>query len=172
MQLPALLASLAVISSALALPQIPQLLSDIFDPQCLTSNEVNDAVNTYQQLIANYTESVAQQYLADNFIEYSDSINTFAGIPLGQPTFPSKQAFIAAQASNPPTPLVVQDIKAVQCDTIALTWTATFGEAQESVRGITTLVTTKQSGCWQIQRIDVEFNSLIWLVDIGGSYTL
>lgn len=167
MQLSALLASLAVISSALALPQ---LLSEILSPECLTSDEVNDVVNTYQQLIANYSPSVAQQYIADNFIEYSDSINTLANIPLGSPTFPNKQAFMAAQASNPAIPLEVQDIKAVQCDTIALTWTATFGEANESVRGITTIVTTKQDGCWQIQRIDVEFNSLIWLVNIGGTF--
>lgn len=58
------------------------------------------------------------------------------------------------------------------CDEIALIWKATFGETKKQVRGVTILGATKDKGYWQIKTIDVEFNSIAYLLDIGGSYTL
>lgn len=44
--------------------------------------------------------------------------------------------------------------------------------AQKPVRGLTILGATKQAGYWQIKSMDVEFNSIAYLLDIGGSYKL
>jgi hypothetical protein len=52
-----------------------------------------------------------------------------------------------------------------------LIWDATFGAAQKSVRGLTILGATMDSGEWQIKTIDVEFNSIAYLEDIGGSWS-
>ena len=138
---------------------------------CLTRPEAQEMVDAYQQLIANYTPEVCTKYCAEDFADYSDSINTFIFEPLGGPTFATKEIFMDAQLSNPPFPLVVDGIDAVDCDVIALRWHATFGEANQPSRGLTILRTTKATGAWQISRIDVEFNSLTWLLDMGGNYT-
>lgn len=40
------------------------------------------------------------------------------------------------------------------------------------MRGVTILGATKDAGFWQLKTIDVEFNSIAYLLDIGGNYTL
>lgn len=69
-------------------------------------------------------------------------------------------------------PLKVTHKSACSCSEIALIWQATFGPAQEQVRGLTILGATKHAGYWQIARVDVEFNGLAYLANVGGSYTL
>lgn len=141
------------------------------DPVCLTRDEAKDMVEVYRGLIANYTDEACEKYCSDDFADYSDSINTFLNQPLGGPTFGTKEIFMEAQAQNPPFPLTVDSIDAVDCDVIALRWHATFGEAQLPNKGITILQLTKASGSWQIKLIDTEFNALTWLRDMGGEYT-
>lgn len=60
------------------------------------------------------------------------------------------------------------------CNYITVIWHATFGAAQKAVRGIAVAgaVYNKQKKMWQIKSVDVEWNSLAYLLDIGGSYTL
>ncbi|AEO70124.1 2444bff2-9d9f-4de3-a499-3ec3abd3fd84 [Thermothielavioides terrestris] len=166
-----ILAVSAFASSAVAFPSIGSLFSPRQDKDCITRDEAKQIVDIYASLIANYTPSVCEKYCADDFVDRSDSINTFIFQPLGQPTFATKQIFMDAQLSNPAFPLVVDSIDAVDCESIALRWHATFGVANEPSRGITILGTTKAAGWWQIKSIDVEFNSLIWLLDMGGNYT-
>ena len=137
---------------------------------CMTRDEAKDIVDIYQRLIANYTASDCDKFCADSFVDNSDSINSFLNQPLGGPTFATKEIFMEAQQYNPPFPVVIESIDAVDCDVIALQWHATFGEANQPSKGITILKTTKEKGYWQIREIDVEFNSLTWLLDMGGSY--
>jgi hypothetical protein len=138
---------------------------------CITRDEAKQITDIYAGLIANYQPADCERYCADEFVDRSDSINTFIFQPLGQPTFGTKQIFMDAQLSNPSFPLIVDSIDAVDCQAVALRWHATFGAANESSRGITILGTTKEKGYVQIKSIDVEFNSLIWLLDMGGNYT-
>ncbi|KAJ9133993.1 hypothetical protein NKR23_g10428 [Pleurostoma richardsiae] len=137
---------------------------------CLTRDEAQSIVDVYQRLIANYTSDDCDKYCADEFVDVSDSINTFLNQPLGGPTFATKEIFMEAQTYNPPFPLVVESVDAVDCDVIALQWHAAFGEANKTSKGITILHNTKEKGYWQIKDIYVEFNSLTWLLDMGGSY--
>lgn len=57
-------------------------------------------VAEYAQLIGNYTDALGESYLADDFTDTSGSINSLAGLPLGNVTFPSKAAFMANQVSR------------------------------------------------------------------------
>jgi hypothetical protein len=75
------------------------------------------------------------------------------------------------QLSNPPFPVEIDSIDAVDCEAIGLRWHATFGAANKPSRDITLIDTTKAAGWWQIKSLDVEFNSLIWLLNMGGNYT-
>ncbi|KAK3355089.1 hypothetical protein B0H65DRAFT_505055 [Neurospora tetraspora] len=149
------LANAAFASSALA---IPSSLNSAIAPRqegaCLTRAEAKEIVDIYVQLIANYTDEVCAKYCASDFVDRSDSINTFIFTPLGQPTFATKEIFMAAQNANPPFPVVVDSIDAVDCEA-----------------GITIIGTTKREGYAQIKSLDVEFNSLIWLLNMGGNYT-
>ncbi|KAL1866444.1 hypothetical protein VTK73DRAFT_4701 [Phialemonium thermophilum] len=157
-------------TSALALPAAHPHFAKRNETACLTRDEAKNLVDVYQRLIANYSDADCEKYCSEDFEDWSDSINTFLNQPLGEPTFGSKKIFMEAQNSNPPFPLVVDSIDAVDCTKIALRWHATFGEANLPSKGITVLDTTKTSGDWQISRIYVEFNALTWLRDMGGSY--
>lgn len=55
---------------------------------------------------------------------------------------------------------------------MAVIWTVTFGVAQKPVRGVTIIGATKEAGFWQIKSIDVEFNNIAYLLNIGGSYKM
>jgi hypothetical protein len=163
----AILTAAAFASSALALPSLTERQTAT---SCLTKPEATTLVGIYQQLIANYSDALAAQYCSEDFADYSDSINTFLNQPLGGATFATKKIFMDAQELNPPFPLVVDSIDAVDCTFITLRWHATFGDAMKPSKGITVLELTKATGAWQIKLIDVEFNALTWLLDMGGSY--
>ena len=158
----------------MALPSLS--LSSLFAPRqaeapaCMTRAEATEIVDIYVQLIANYTDEVCAKYCAEDFVDRSDSINTFIFRPLGEPTFATKKIFMEAQISNPPFPVEVDSIDAVDCEAIALRWHAQFGAANLPSKGITIIGTTKREGWWQIKSLDLEFNSLIWLLNMGGSY--
>jgi hypothetical protein len=159
--------AVAFASSALALPSLTGRQTST---ECLTRDEAKHMVDVYQKLIANYTDADCVTYCSEDFVDVSDSINTFLNQPLGGPTFATKKIFMEAQALNPPFPLIVDSVDAVDCDTIALRWHATFGEAMKPSKGITVLELTKATGAWQIKLIDTEFNALTWLLNMGGSY--
>ncbi|KAK3305183.1 uncharacterized protein B0T15DRAFT_484880 [Chaetomium strumarium] len=139
---------------------------------CLHQGDVDTLVDAYRRMLSGWNDADAK-YLADTFVDTSDSINILAGIPLGSPTFPSKEAFIEHQHVQPDNlPLTMTHTTPYSCNEIALIWQATFGVAQKQVRGVTILGVTKEEGFWQIESVDVEFNSLAYLLDIGGSYNL
>lgn len=151
---------------------VPAALALTCRAACLAPLDAAFIADTYRRLVSNYSDALAAQYLADDFTERSDSINTLAQLPLSSATFASKQAFMDAQESQAPFPMAISSIDAVDCTVIALRWTATFGAADLPARGITILTTTDAAGYWQISAVVTEFNSLIWLKDMGGSYTL
>ncbi len=63
---------------------------------CLHTDDVDVLVDAYVRILSKWNDTDAK-YLADSFRDTSDSINILAGIPLGSPTFPTKQAFIDHQ---------------------------------------------------------------------------
>ncbi|KIX01952.1 uncharacterized protein Z518_07891 [Rhinocladiella mackenziei CBS 650.93] len=144
------------------------------DPgKCLTTESAQYLVNGFGGLISAYTDADAEKLLADDLTDYSDSINSLIGAPVGSVTFPSKAAFMAGQGAQPPVPFQVLAIEAVNCDTVAFRWLG--GLQPEPVKGITILTASNAQGqkdTWQIKTIYSEFNSISWLKDIGGSVTL
>ena len=63
---------------------------------CLHTDEVDVLVDAYVRMLSKWNDTDAK-FLADSFRDTSDSINILAGVPLGSPTFPTKQAFIDHQ---------------------------------------------------------------------------
>lgn len=140
--------------------------------KCMNKKEATDAVEIYRQLIGiEYTADLANKWVSKDFVDNSDSINTFIHQKLGGPTFPSKAIFMAASAATPHFPMQILGIDAHQCNTVALRWSQTFGAANAPAKGITILKTVWEDNLWKIRQVDVEFNSLMYLVNLGGSYT-
>jgi len=165
-----LLAAAALAAPAVASPVV-EARQATPAKQCMSEADAKEMVDVYARLIKNYQPADCEKYCADSFVDNSDSINTFLNQPLGGPTFATKKIFMEAQLVNPPFPLVVDSVDAVACEAIGLRWHATFGEANKPSKGITILHTTKEKGWWQIKQLDVEFNSLMWLLNMGGNYT-
>ncbi|KEF63550.1 uncharacterized protein A1O9_01528 [Exophiala aquamarina CBS 119918] len=137
---------------------------------CLTSTTASDMVNGFASLLTAFDVNVANSLLASDFTDTSDSINFLAGIPLGSTTFPSKEAFIAGQGTQPPIGFTVLNIDAVTCDTIAFRWAATLGP-QTPIKGINILNVSNLNGTstgWQIKSVFSEFNSGTWSQQVGG----
>lgn len=153
-------------SSTASPPACPRALPQ--DPQTVAT-----LVDKYSQVVGNYSDALASSFLAEGFTDVSDSINALAGLPLGNVTFPSKQAFMASQESQPKIPLVVTGTHAVTHDTVVIRYTQTFGAANLPVAGISILeFVCGEGGQWKLKTIWTEFNSLVYFQDIGGSCSL
>lgn len=140
--------------------------------KCLSKSAVDKVVDNYSQLIGDYSDALADSFLADGFTDTSDSINVLAGIPLGSVTFNSTEAFKAGQSQLPKIPLVVTSTNAVTCDTIVLRWTQTFGNPAQPVSGISILVVVPDDhGDFKLKTLYTEFNSYTYNVNTGGSCT-
>lgn len=137
----------------------------------MTSDEKDFMVEIYRQSIAEFTEELGEKYISKDFVDISDSINTFTHKPLGGPTFPSKEVFLESQLYGPHFPIEILTVDAHDCNTVALQWVASFGAANLPSKGITILKTVWEDDTWKILSIEVEFNALTWLLNMGGSYT-
>jgi hypothetical protein len=166
-------ATAALVSSASAAPPWGFWGDWSLNPgKCLNTQSAQYLVDGFGGLLSNYTTANADTLLADDLTDFSDSINSLIGQPVGNATFPSKAAFEAGQGSQPAVPFEVLAIEAVTCDTIAFRWLV--GLPPNPVKGITILKAENnqsKADTWQIKTIFSEFNSIAWLEDIGGNVT-
>jgi len=170
-------AAAALVSSAYAVPWGSGGLwgGGKGDPtKCLNWDTANYLATSFQSLIVAYSSTVADKVLADDLLDYSNSILSLQGLPLtGAPAFPSKAAFEQGQGSQPSVPLVILAIDAFNCQNVTFRWNANFGGAN-SVNGMTHLTASNSQGqkdTWQISVIYTEFDSLAWWKAIGGTVT-
>ena len=140
---------------------------------CLTLADADHLVNGFAELInSTFSTSLAADILADNFTDYSDSIDFLTGATLGTATFTSLAQFDTASASQAPVPLQVLSIDAVSCTNIAWRWLAYPGSEKYEVKGINIIYAVQGNGSangWQIGTNFAEFNVAAWVLDIGGT---
>ncbi|KAK1782249.1 hypothetical protein QBC45DRAFT_8561 [Copromyces sp. CBS 386.78] len=176
-----LVTAFMALTSAVALPQSESDLveSRIYggggSDKCLREEDANVLRDAYVRMISAWNP-VDAKYLTDDFKDTSASINILIGKPLdgSVPTFASKQEFLDHMTVAPDNLPLRVTFSTFNCNYITIIWTATFGVAQKPVRGIAVAGATynKQKRMWQIKSLDVEWNSMAYLLDIGGSYTL
>ena len=174
MQFSKILSSLTFIAAAVASPYA----LDERGNKGLSSSVATTIVNSFASLLTSFDATVADNLLSSSFTDTSDSINWLGGYPLGGVTFPSKQAFIAGQGSQPPIGLTILAIDSfTPGGVITFRWVANVGSQQYAVKGINVLYASlKGKNCdkvgpdgWQLDTVYSEFNSAAWVVDIGGS---
>ncbi|KAJ2905838.1 uncharacterized protein MKZ38_004086 [Zalerion maritima] len=137
--------------------------------RCMPKGQVEKVVSNYQTLvgdIASLSEDDVAKILHPDFEDWSNSISAFFPKPYDVPTFDYSN-FETSQRNARQMPIVVEDIVAFDCDTIVIIFNAMF---PTPARGISVITVEKDSHKWKIVRVDVEFNSLAWMVGIGGGY--
>ncbi|KAK5110005.1 hypothetical protein LTR62_006372 [Meristemomyces frigidus] len=144
------------------------------DGSCMTSADADQVATNFQNLIASYSDALANASLTVGFQDYSDSVTSLidAGCTgpqaLGSVTFSSRANFEQGQGSQPAIPFERLNVWN-GCDAVFLRWRTAL--TPEFVTGIIVLETTKAPAGsqynWLINTVYSEFNSGNWLVDLG-----
>ena len=165
-------------------------------PKCLDQASIDTLVNGYTYLLESPLgpdfNSTADKILSDKFQVLSDSILTLSQRPvsttygicqtktsekpitltiphlpqLGQPAYPSKQAYIDSQAQTPPLPVVETLGVFSNCAQISWRWRATgIGSNQFEINGIINFDTNPETV--QIDTVYSEFNTAAFQADLG-----
>jgi len=133
---------------------------------CLTDAEAQNIVDGFVDMLENTMENfnvtLANTLLADDFSDYSDSINYLKRTPLGEVSFASKQEFIDGQGTQPPFPSVETLNMFHTCDSIAWRWQGNY--APLWIRGINMFLINEKK---QIKTVLVEMNSGAFLKNVG-----
>lgn len=157
-------------SAAFATPSASKSPSASATPICLTSTTAGDLVTKFASLITNYTDSVADALLSDNFTDTSNSINMLGGYPLDGYTFASKAAFKAGQGSQPKIPFNVLSIDTITCTNVTFRWNTNVVPGGLLVKGINSFVAVNKNNSaagWQINTMYSEFNAWAWAKNVG-----
>jgi hypothetical protein len=143
--------------------------------KCLCKSDVDVLVGKYKSILNAWKPEYADYIANEGFYDFSQSINTIAGLPDGFAIFPNKTAFVGYESTTPDNiPLTVEKVGPWNCNQIALIWNAKFAKAPvdpNNVRGITILGAKYEDAVWKIGSIDVEFDSIKYNKNLGGSTT-
>jgi len=148
---------------------------------CLSSSQAQQLATAYGDLIANYTKSLADAVLAENFTDYSESVNSLIDgcpqgaaaqaqtVPLLAPTFTNRTAFETGQGQQPN---INFDQLAIwhSCSAVTVRWSTNNTAPIPSpapVVGILVLEAVpnpvKSSYPWLIDTVYSEFDAAAWI---------
>lgn len=142
---------------------------------CLTDDDATTVAGYFVDLIADYSTSLANAVLADDYTDQADSVNTLidnggtSPIPLGSLTFASKAAFEAGQGAQPAIPFTILN-QWHTCDTVIIRWVS--AQTPQQVQGFDAIIVepatnSSSNVTYQIKTVYGEFNSGAWLANLG-----
>ncbi|KAK1090587.1 hypothetical protein LTR48_007998, partial [Friedmanniomyces endolithicus] len=141
---------------------------------CMTFDQATAVANNFKSLISAYSNATADEYLAVDFMDYSDSVTTLidsgctSPLPLGSVTFGSRAAFEAGQGSQPDIPFEILNMWYACTGPVVIRWRS--AQTPNIVTGnivMETVRDTTGSEPWLIKTVYSEFNSGDWLVNLG-----
>jgi len=138
--------------------------------KCMSSSDAQQVATNFKNLIADYSDELADSSLTKNFHDYSDSVNELINSgcsgpqALGSATFTSLAAFKAGQSQQPAIPFEQLNIWN-NCDTVVIRWRS--AQSPEIVTGNIVMETVYHGGSWKIETVYSEFNSGAWLVNLN-----
>ncbi|KAF2765653.1 hypothetical protein EJ03DRAFT_205271 [Teratosphaeria nubilosa] len=117
----------------------------------------------YQGMTINQT---AQSVVAQDYVEYSQSLQSLEGVPLGGPTATSYKEWYDRVTAHPTADIVTNEVLVAGDHNILWSWTFPhIGSSQYEVSGFALLrIDSEQKIC---QR-KFEFNSLAWALDLNA----
>lgn len=176
-----------VLFAATALSTIITLAETIYpsNEPCLNDATAQQVATNFANILANYTNELADQVLAPNLVDNSSSVNTLidAGtvspLPLLSPLYTNRTAFEEGQSVQPTFPVEQLNLW-YTCATVIVRWMSNnpangvpTKAANEPVVGNSVLEVgfndeaVGDVDTWLIEVIYSEFNSGAWLVDYG-----
>jgi len=143
---------------------------------CMTYDQAQVVANNFKTLIAEYSNSFADQTLTVDFEDYSDSVTELINSgctgpqPLGSVTFDSRASFEQGQGSQPAIPFEILNLWYACDGPVVIRWRS--AQTPEIVTGNIVLVTEKNTDSsssepYLIKTVYSEFNSGAWLVNLG-----
>ncbi|KAF2772191.1 hypothetical protein EJ03DRAFT_348992 [Teratosphaeria nubilosa] len=141
---------------------------------CLTYNDANQLATNFGKLVSNYNSELANQTLAPNFQDYSESVNSLMASGGGShdsllnATFSSRSAFETASSATSAEPFTLKNVW-YTCDTVTFRWVSE--QNPKPVVGIsvghTVLAPIGNPTLYQFDEIWGEFDSAAWLTNLG-----
>ncbi|KAK3707957.1 hypothetical protein LTR37_011809 [Vermiconidia calcicola] len=153
------------------------------DSKCLNKASAQQVADNYAELIRAYTDELAEATLTEDFVDYSESVNSLINtcpqgsaavtLPLLQPTFSSLDEFKEGQGQQAPINFEQLDIRH-SCDSVTIRWkttnTVTTIEKVRPVVGIIVLLVEKAPAGgeypWLINTVYSEFDAAAWLQNL------
>ncbi|KAK0857969.1 hypothetical protein LTR03_000535 [Friedmanniomyces endolithicus] len=128
---------------------------------CMTFDQATTVANNFKSLISAYSNATADEYLAVDFMDYSDSVTTLidsgctSPLPLGS-------------GSQPDIPFEILNMWYACTGPVVIRWRS--AQTPNIVTGnivMETVRDTTGSEPWLIKTVYSEFNSGDWLVNLG-----
>ncbi|KAF2170891.1 hypothetical protein M409DRAFT_18863 [Zasmidium cellare ATCC 36951] len=119
--------------------------------------------------------ATAQKIIADDFVEYSNSILSLQGLPLSAPlgiAAPFKDAWIQGVTQAPAFSGIKTLEVIVTCDRIVWYWVFTgIGSAKHPAAGFNLFHLKRKGPQLQVEKLFLEFDSIAWGLDTGIQVT-
>ncbi|EME81323.1 uncharacterized protein MYCFIDRAFT_88023 [Pseudocercospora fijiensis CIRAD86] len=165
-----IVSAIALASSAMASP--PGYSS--WPSQCITQKEAEAYIKTFIGVLGQTDKNAAQtadKIIADDFVEYSNSILSLqhkAIAPGDNISAPNKATWTAGVLHSPQIKGITTKAVIADCNHIVWKWNFLgVGSAQFPVNGYNFFTMTRKGKQLQAQRLDLEFDSIAWGLDIG-----
>ena len=168
----AIIAAATLAVGALANPTYPYFQKRDCNDTCMTYDQATVVANNFKTLIAAYTDDLAEQVMAVDFTDYSDSVTSLINsgctspVPFGSQTFTSRASFMSGQAAQPAIPFEILNLWYACTGPVVIRWRS--AQTPEIITGNIVLETNRGNGSepWVIQTVYSEFNSGAWLVNL------
>jgi len=168
-----IIAAASVVAGVIAEPLAGKLVQGR-GGKCMSDTQAQQVATNFGNLIADYSDALADSSLTTDFTDYSSSVNTLINSGCTGPqdldaaTFTSLAQFKAGQSGQPAIPFNQLNMWH-NCDTVIIRWRTTIADgAPEEVTGNIVMETVPaKGGAWKIKTVYSEFNSGAWLVDLG-----
>ncbi|KAH9815748.1 hypothetical protein Tdes44962_MAKER00996 [Teratosphaeria destructans] len=141
---------------------------------CLTYNDAYQLATNFGKLVSNYDSELANQTLAPNFQDYSESVNSLMASGGGSSdglldaTFSSRAEFETASSATSAEPFTLENVW-YTCDTVTFRWKS--DQDPRPVVGIsvghTVLAPFGNPTLYRFDEIWGEFDSAAWLTNLG-----
>jgi len=180
--------SLAVLSlfalGAVARPRAPTKRGHFGKGYCLSDAEAQQVATNYGNLIATYSDALANVALSPDFTDYSESVNTLIDgcpqgsaavaeqVPLLAPSFTNRTDFEIGQSQQPAINFQQLEIWH-SCDTVIIRWETTNTAPIANVRPVVGLISMETCKAPQgneypywIDTVYSEFDAGAWLANL------
>jgi len=152
---------------------------------CLTRHEAQQVATNYGNLIASYSESLANAALSPNFVDYSESVNTLINscpqgsaavtLPLLSPSFTNRSSFELGQGQQAPINFNQLDIWH-SCDAVTIRWETTNTANITNVKPVVGIIVMETCQApygneypYYIDTVYSEFDAGAWLQNIEAA---